>query len=275
MSKRFGRMAAGLARLATAPLHPWRRAQALAFAAQAITPHWTAQTSAGPLVFSGASGRALQDANSFTREEPETVAWLESLPRDAVFWDIGANVGFCAIFAAKRGISVLAFEPAASTLAVLTRNIELNGVSDRVRAYGVALADQTRLDVLHMAAERTEAGHALHSFGTRQTVMGAIEAGFQQAAIGYSADDFVAQFGAPAPTHIKLDVDGIETAILSGARGLLARSVQALMVEIYDDENPAQANAIRTAMAQAGFNEQATAFPAGRNKLFVRARGQT
>ena len=272
MSKSFGRFAAGLARLATAPLHPWRRAQALAFAAQALTPRWTAHTSAGALVFEGPSGRALQDANSFTREEPETVAWLEAMPKDAVFWDIGANVGFCAIFAAKRGVKVLAFEPAASTLAVLTRNIELNGVSQQVSAYGVALADATRLDVLHMAAGHTEAGHALHSFGTRDTVMGAIDGGFQQAAIGFTADDFAAQFAAPVPSHIKLDVDGIETAILAGARGLLARHVREVMVEIYDQENPAQAQAIRAALHQAGFQERATAFPTGRNKWFVRAK---
>jgi FkbM family methyltransferase len=196
---------------------------------------------------------------------------MEAMPKSAVFWDIGANIGFCAIFAAKRGVQVLAFEPAYATLAVLARNIALNGVSDRVSAYGVALADRTRLDALHMDAARTEAGHALHSFGQTGTVFGAIQDSVRQAAIGYSADDFVAQFGAPKPTHIKLDVDGIETAILAGARGLLGESIVELMVEIYDDFNPAQAQAIRLAMTQAGFVETPTAFPSGRNKLFVRA----
>lgn len=271
MSKSFGRLAAGMARLTTAPLHPWRRVMALADAATRLTPRWTAHTSAGPLIFESVSRRALQDANSFLREEPETVAWLEAMPRDAVFWDIGANVGFCAIFAAKRGIRVLAFEPAYATLAALARNIALNGVSDRVSAYGVALADITRLDSLYMDAERTEAGHALHSFGQTGTVMGDITNQVRQAAIGYSADDFVAQFGALKPTHIKLDVDGIETAILAGARGVLAETVVELIVEIYDDLNSAQAQAIRTAMTTAGFVETPTAYPAGRNKLFVRS----
>jgi FkbM family methyltransferase len=271
MSRSVGRFAAGLARLATAPLHPWRRAMAQAFAAQQLTPHWTIDTPSGRLVFAGPSGRALHDAHGFNKDEPETVAWIDSLPTDAVLWDIGANVGLYAIYAAKRGIRVLAFEPAASTLAVLTRNIELNGVSDKVSAYGVALSDQTKLDALYMDSSRTEPGHAVHSFGTRRTVAGVIEGGFQQATIGYTADGFVAQFGAPKPTHIKLDVDGIEAEILHGAAGLMRQTVQELMVEIYDDMNPAQAKDIRNALSALGFVEKPTAFPEGRNKLYARA----
>jgi FkbM family methyltransferase len=272
MSKTFGRFAAGLAQFATLPLHPWRRAMARAYAAQKLTPQWTVATSHGALVFDGPSGRALHDANGFNRDEPETVAWIDSLPADAVFWDIGANVGLYAIYAAKRGIRVLAFEPAASTLAVLTRNIALNGVSDRVAAYGIALADATKLDALYMDADRTEPGHAVHSFGTRRTVAGDIVGGFQQATIGYAADDFQRQFEAPMPTHIKLDVDGIEAAILRGAAGLLRASVRELMVEIYDDMNPNQAKDIRNTLAEFGFSERPTSHPEGRNKLFASGR---
>jgi FkbM family methyltransferase len=271
MSRSVGRFAAGLARLATAPLQPWRRAAAQAFAAQQLTPYWTIDTSAGPLVFAGASVRALHDAHGFDRDEPETVAWIEGMAATDVLWDIGANVGLYAIFAAKRGVRVLAFEPAASTMAALTRNIELNGVSDKVAAYGVALSDQTKLDALYMDSARTEAGHAVHSFGTRRTVAGSIEGGFQQATIGFTADDFVRLFQAPKPTHVKLDVDGIEAEILRGAAGLMREGVRELMVEIYDDMNPAQAKDIRDAVASLGFIEKPTSHPEGRNKLFVKA----
>jgi FkbM family methyltransferase len=272
MSRTIGRFAGGLARLATAPLRPRRRVMAQAIAAQEITPHWTISTSAGPLTFYGPSGRCLHDALSFNQEEPETVAWIENLPTDAVLWDIGANVGLYAIYAAKRGVKVLAFEPAASTLAVLTRNIEINGVSDRVSAYGVALSGETKLDALYMDSARTEPGHAVHSFGTRRTVAGTIEGGFQQATIGYAADAFAAQFNAPRPTHIKLDVDGIEADILAGAKQMMGETVRELIVEIYDEMNPAQAKEIRDAVAALGFTERATGFPDGRNKVFVTPR---
>lgn len=272
MSRTIGRFAGGLARLATAPLRPKRRAMAQAAAAQAITPHWTIASPAGPMTFYGPSGRCLNDAFGFNQDEPETVAWIESLPSDAVLWDIGANVGLYAIYAAKRGVRVLAFEPAASTLAVLTRNIEINGVSDRVSAYGIALSAETKLDALYMDSARTEAGHAVHSFGTRRTVAGAIEGGFQQATIGYAADAFAAQFGAPRPTHIKLDVDGIEADILHGANTMMGQTVREVIVEIYDEMNPTQANEIRAALASLNFVERATGFPEARNKVFVSPR---
>ena len=69
MSRSVGRFAADLARLATAPLHPWRRAMAQAFAAQRLTPQWTIETPAGRLVFTGPSGRALHDAHGFNKDE--------------------------------------------------------------------------------------------------------------------------------------------------------------------------------------------------------------
>jgi hypothetical protein len=43
------------------------------------------------------------------------------------------------------------------------------------------------------------------------------------------------------------------------------------MVEIYDDMNPEQARRIRDTLAASGFVEKPTAYPEGRNKLFLRA----
>jgi FkbM family methyltransferase len=267
MSRTIARLAAGLARAVAAPLAPWRRAQALAHAGELLRPRWTVETSAGALTFDGPSGRALHDAYGFGKDEPETVAWVSSLPSDAVLWDIGANVGIYALFAARRGIRVLAFEPSAATLAVLTRNIELNGLSERVSAYPVAFAERTALDRLYMAA--TEAGHSMHGFGTRQTVQGDIAAGFAQAAIGYAIDDFVERFMPPLPTHVKLDVDSIEAAILRGGRETLRASVREVLVEIDGAAKAKGGGPIRAALTDAGFSEvEGFAPEAARNRLF-------
>lgn len=241
---------------------------ARAHAAQLLTPVWTVESSAGRMEFAGPSGRSLHDAYGFNRDEPETVAWIETLPKDAILWDIGANVGVYTIFAAKRGVRVLAFEPAISTMAVLMANIERNRVEHLAAAYPVALAAETKLGSLYMQRGHTEAGHSIHSFETRETVEGAIADPFLQPALGFSADDFIAQFGAPAPTHIKLDVDGIEPAILRGAQRTLRASVREVMVETYAE---AAHDPIRRLLAEAGFAETATVNAAGRNKLFRRA----
>lgn len=270
MSRTFGRLAAAAARAVTLPLERWRRAQALAHAAMILAPDWTVATRAGKLVFAGPTGRALQDPHGFGRDEPETVAWIERMPGDAVFWDIGANVGVYSVYAGKRGLRVLAFEPSVATHAVLVGNVARNGVGDMVQTFTVALAARTGIDALYMDEGRLEAGHALHSFGTPRTVLGTIQRGFRQTAIGYAIDDFVRQFGVPAPTHVKLDVDGIETDILAGGAAALTGVTREVMIEILDAENPGQAAEIRAMMAGFGYRETPTAIDGARNKLFVR-----
>src|ERR1700704_2337102 len=77
--------------------------------------------------------------------EPE-LAYLEKiLSAGKVFIDVGANFGVYTLVASKlvgETGSVLAFEPAAQSFAILRQNIELNHFSN-VRGFQVALA-QTR-----------------------------------------------------------------------------------------------------------------------------------
>jgi len=271
MSRTFGRLAAAAARAVTLPLERWRRAQALAHAAMILAPDWTVETARGRLTFAGPTGGPLQDPHGFGRDEPETVAWIDGMPDDAVFWDIGANVGVYSVYAGRRGLRVLAFEPWVSTHAVLIDNVARNGVGDQVQTFTIALAAKTGIDALYMEEGRREAGHALHSFGTPLTVLGTIRRGFRQTAIGFAIDDFIRQFAVPAPTHVKLDVDGIETDILQGGAVTLTEATREVIIEILDAENPAQAADIRRLMTGFGYRETPTGIAGARNKLFVRA----
>jgi FkbM family methyltransferase len=216
------------------------------------------------------SRRALHEPWHFYENEPETVRWIDELPGDETLWDIGANIGMYTIYAARaRGMRVLAFEPSASSYAVLTRNIELNGLGDRIAAYCLAFTDENRLDYLHMA--HTDAGHSLHAFGVSRSVAGDFAPVFLQATPGFAVDSFCALFDPPPPIHIKLDVDGIESAILTGAAETLRRSVKTVLVEIEGDAGPP----IRAALAAAGFAEDAAFAAKGtrRNILFRRDAG--
>jgi len=54
-----------------------------------------------------------------------------------------------------------------------------------------------------------------------------------QGMIGFSVDDFIRQFHPPFPNYIKIDVDGLEWAILQGAKETLRDSrLRSLMVEL-------------------------------------------
>lgn len=241
-------------------MKPRRAASTRALVAEALLQRVTVETEAGPIEVECPSSRALHDPQGFGQDEPETVAWIAGLPPDTVLWDVGANIGLYSLFAAKRGLRVLAFEPSAASFAAMTRSIEINGFDGLISAYCMAFAQETGLVSLHMAS--TAAGHSMHSIEAR-------EGGFRQAVPAFAIDDFVQRMDAPAPTAIKLDVDGIEPAILRGARATLRAHVREVLVEIDGANAAAGGNGIPEILTGCGFREVAVE-GAGRNRRFVK-----
>ncbi|MEQ8193343.1 MAG: FkbM family methyltransferase [Rhodospirillales bacterium] len=270
MSKTVAKTLAGFARTATAWMRPYRRAITLSLVSEGLTQASRVETPHGPLVFSAPSARALHDPEAFGRDEPETVRWIEGMSAREVLWDIGANIGLYALYAAKRHtMKVLAFEPGAASYAALVRNVELNKLDSCVESYCIAFDEKTHLEHLNMM--NTGAGHSMHAFGQTETVRGDIDPVFRQSVPGFSVDDFCRIFSPPPPDHIKLDVDSIEEKILHGARVTLRGSVKSVLVEIDGETKEAGGGAIRSILAEAGFIEDADfAAPARRNALFIR-----
>ena len=254
MSRTLARALHGIARAATAAMKPARRASTLALLHEATLQEVAVPTSAGVLRVLCPSNRALHDPQGFGRDEPETVAWIESLPADAVLWDIGANIGLYALFAARRGLRVLAFEPSAASFAAMVASAEANGLDRLVDAYCLALDEAPGLARLQMAS--SAAGHSMHS------ISGA-PGRFSQAVLAMTVDGLVAQ-GARVPTHIKLDVDGIEAAILRGAKATLA-GVREVLVEVEGATAEAE---IPILLKAAGLHPKGQG---GRNRLYGRS----
>ena len=219
-----------------------------------------------------------QRAASALFKEPDTIRWIDSLPAGDVLWDIGANVGTFSLYAAKRrGLRVLAFEPSAGNYMVLCRNIQLNGLGDRITAYCLALSGDKRLGVLNLGSD--ELGGAVNQFGGEGEVSryhsGTAAIG-QQGMIGYPVDQFIAEFGAPFPNHLKIDVDGLEWAILQGAaKALRDPRLRSMMVELNITDS-AEFDRVSAWLAQAGlaFSHQGEAQKSGNeaaaNHFFVR-----
>ncbi|EMN13016.1 methyltransferase FkbM domain protein [Leptospira borgpetersenii str. Brem 307] len=62
-------------------------------------------------------------AMTFSIKEPDTLEWIDQIAENAVFWDIGANVGLYSIYAAKqKNAKVFSFEPSVFNLELLARN---------------------------------------------------------------------------------------------------------------------------------------------------------
>ncbi len=204
------------------------------------------------------------------RSEPDTIAWIDNFTNDpVVFWDIGANVGVYSLYAALRpNVQVLAFEPGAASYWALNRNIELNGMDDRITTLPAALCGDTKIDKLNMA--NTDPGGSKHGFGVMVDQLdNVIGVKFRQGGIGFSLDDLVRLFSLPLPTHLKLDVDGLEPDILRGGRNmLLAPTVRSVIVEIEGSET--RSRELTALMADAGFVPRSTpkGSPNYRNVVF-------
>lgn len=188
----------------------------------------------GELAFYAPTPLLRSRAAALLSKEPDLITWLDGMTDRDVLWDVGANVGAYSLYAAARGrCAVLAFEPSAANFFVLTRNIQLNRLYDRITAYCVAMAGATGLGALNL--DSPDLGTAMSQFGR----VGDASRYSTQAhplwhgMVGFTVDDFLATFGAAFPTHLKLDVDGLENPILRGARRTLSdRRLRSAMIEL-------------------------------------------
>lgn len=171
--------------------------------------------------------------DTFAIKEPETLEWVDSVPEGAVLWDVGANIGLYAIYAAKaRNCRVYAFEPSVFNLELLARNIFLNNLQNRITIIPVALSDQLGLNSFKMTT--TAWGGALSTFGQDFDQNGALLKDiFEYQTLGMSITDVVSLLHIPQPDYIKIDVDGIEHLILRGGGNVLAK-VNGVLIEIND-----------------------------------------
>ena len=191
-------------------------------------------------------------------KEPDTIAWIETMGPDTVLFDIGANVGLYTVWAAAtRDTRVYAFEPEAGSYALLCANIFDNGLGPRVRAYCLGLSDKAGIgDMLLSSPDAGNSGH--------QVMVADGETGhphsqsYPQGVVTRTLDQVVFEDGLPVPTHMKIDVDGLEPAIIDGAPRLLADpALRSLLIEL--DLKEAMHRALIERIEAAGFTKnQAT-----------------
>jgi FkbM family methyltransferase len=166
-------------------------------------------------------------------KEPDTIEWIRGFQAGEVFVDIGANVGMYTIWAAKtRGVRTFAFEPESQNYALLYRNIVMNGLSENVVAFCLALSDTTDYSLLHLSEFKL--GSSCHSFGEKiDHRLERRDTKLAQGCVSTTLDALVARGVLPVPNHIKIDVDGLEHKVLAGCREVLADArLKSVLVEI-------------------------------------------
>lgn len=181
---------------------------------------------------------------TYNEKEPETLDWIDGLRAGDILFDVGANIGLYSLYAAHRhpSMSVAAFEPEYSNLHLLRDNVAVNGVSGRVQIYPLALGDENRLSYLHV--QDLHPGAALHTVShdrtlpatrTERQVVG------REGIVQMTVDAFAEQTGVQ-PTCMKIDVDGNETQVLTGARRALADpAFRTMLIELPGQADERQA----------------------------------
>ncbi|MDA7805109.1 FkbM family methyltransferase [Schleiferiaceae bacterium] len=172
-------------------------------------------------------------ARSFSTKEPETLRWIDQFSENAVFYDIGANVGLYSLYAAKKNIKVYSAEPSVFNLELLARNIYNNQLVSGITILPVAISNENKESQLLMTS--TDWSGALSTFGSDIGYDGGkIQSKFSLPTIGFTLDALIAALKLPLPDYLKIDVDGIEHFILEGSTDIL-RNVKEIHIEINDD----------------------------------------
>lgn len=188
-------------------------------------------------------------------KEPETIEWLRGLGPDDVLWDVGANVGIYSIYAALvAGSRVVAIEPGAANYWTLCKNIELNRLDERVTALCIALGDEHKCADLYLFT--SDPGGAQNALDRPQDDRGnPFKPQFRQGMLSIPADVLVEQLGVPAPTAIKIDVDGFELYVLRGAsRTFALPTLRRISLEM-DSSNSALVKTASGLLEKAGFSK--------------------
>jgi len=128
---------------------------------------------------------------------------LHLIRPDDVFVDIGANIGSYTVLAAGGvGARVVAVEPIPSIFAHLSRNVRLNDLAARVRLWRGGLSDKA--GTLRFSSELDTVNHVLAEGESGPAVDVPVQ----------RLDDLL---GNDVPVMMKIDVEGHEAAVLSGA----------------------------------------------------------
>jgi len=161
--------------------------------------------------------------NTLLSKEPLTIKWIRTFTPEDIFWDIGANIGIYTMFASVvMGTPTYAFEPHHLNYAVLNDTIKLNKVDTIVRAYCMGIGNKMKMGTLSQLSEHV--GSSAHTIGGRFTTT------FFQGCVINSIDKLV-RIGLPVPTKLKIDIDGLEHLVISGAINTLPK-IQSVLVEL-------------------------------------------
>jgi FkbM family methyltransferase len=176
-----------------------------------------------------ANARIIRSYGTLYPEEDALIRFIISeLRADSIFYDIGANYGFYTALAQEIITSgeIHVFEPSPRVFPYLS---QLESSTPKTVMNKVALADATEERSLYECSDDNASGQStLIAEVAKREHEGAHQVAKVQTT---TLDDYCKTH--KVPTIIKLDVEGGETLVLSGARNTLQTHAPIIMVELW------------------------------------------
>jgi FkbM family methyltransferase len=167
--------------------------------------------------------------------EPEETSFFESRLRSGdVVLDIGANIGWFSLVAAKHiGNSgkVHAFEPRTETAKMLRRTVAQNLLSSTIHVWEYALADKAEELNLSWGNNTINPGNSFISRSSDDNT--SVAEHTSQKVLACKLDDLLPDV---APNIIKIDVEGAEPRALLGAKNAIARKKPVILSELFPEQ---------------------------------------
>jgi FkbM family methyltransferase len=163
---------------------------------------------------------------------PEHTFWLNHDLKDLVVYDIGAFHGLLTLLFARSGRQVISYEPNTNNYARLTDNLRLNGVANVV-VRKVAIGAEVNVATM-VASPLTPGGATIEAGAADSMVHSNVPVVTEQVRIT-TLDEDIREMSLPAPEFIKIDVEGAELAVLTGARKTLLTHKPQLFLEIHGE----------------------------------------
>ena len=176
----------------------------------------------------------------FYTKEPETIGWINNFKKEEkiIFWDIGSNIGLYSIYAAtiNQNIEVISFEPSTSNLRILSRNISINNLSDRIKIFQIPLG-KNKNQFLKLNERKFNEGESHNSIDDNIDFEGKkLNPTNSYKLFTTNIDQIIDDKILDIPNYIKIDVDGIEHLILKGGSKML-KNPKILEIQIEINEN--------------------------------------
>lgn len=167
-------------------------------------------------------------------EVPVQAALRQLISPGDVVYDIGANIGFFTLIAARRvGPTgrVVAFEPVAENASSIRRNLAANRFR-HVDVYEIAVGDRAGREDMLLTA--WDGGGSLSHEAIRPG-----EATSTRSVEVSTLDQLVLDHGLRPPTLVKIDVEGHEEAVLRGMNEILRKHRPGVLFEVDDADERA------------------------------------